>query len=128
MMTRTDKNIAWDVISGMLGRRIKRNSDFTFMVDDHYRLEINVPLRQDKDEVMLNAELYCDNGPAIYVIEGIPSDEIWQVTDGLDAIINNLKSKIITDADRELQKNDGYMFLSFKEFQSHLSRVTNMYK
>lgn len=127
-MIKTDKSIAWEVISGLLGERVKRNCDFTFMVDDHYRLEINVPLRQTEEEVMLNATLYCDNGPAIYYIEGIPADDIWQVTDGLDAIINNLKSKIITAADKELQENDGFMWLSFNQFLSHLSRVTNMYK
>ena len=55
-------------------------------------------------------------------------DDIWQVTDGLDAIINNLKSKIITAADKELQENDGFMWLSFNQVLSHLSRVTNMYK
>jgi len=126
-MIKTNKNIAWEILKNLLGDRVKRNSDFTFMVDDHYRLEINVPFRQDKEEIMLCVELYCDNGPAIYSIEGIPADDIWRVTDGLDAIVYNLESKIVTNADRELQESDGFLDLSFDEFLSHLSRVTNRY-
>lgn len=101
---------------------IKYNPDFSKTVGNRFRIDVNI--HEDKDgKICLFFDLIQDNDIELYHIEEVEVDDYFDVIQGLEFIVYDISSKIVTKVDEELNKNDGFIDCDYEWFMSHLSRV-----
>jgi|BioPla2DNA2_1021312.scaffolds.fasta_scaffold137226_2 hypothetical protein len=105
--------------------------DRSYTINSTYRIDIFVT-HNNKGEYHYQVFLMKDNLD-IVSINGVPLDEIEHLIYDLRQLIYSLDSKLITNIDVELVRNNGWLEYGYKGFQedlprlSRLSRVTQDY-